>query len=244
MSDKTFDVAAAMDDRDVDLVMDFVVGELNEEGVEQLRRRIDRDPAFRRLAENIVAAWQIPLVADEPVDRAELMRSWDEFARTVGFTHQKRRARRRRIIFGSAVLAILLAGGWLARAPIAHAIWQAGFERVAGDTVSLADGSRAVPDSGATLEVHRGFGADTARWVRLTGSARFIVAPNDSMPRFYVLTPRGLVYTNGAEFAVRATADSTEVRGGALGAEAGAEAHDRLAARAHGESHAPPARRG
>ena len=221
MPENSFDVAAALNDRDVDLVMDFVVGELSAEGVEQLRARIDRDPAFRRLAENIVAAWQIPLIADEPVDRAQLMRSWDEFTRRAGFTHQKRRARIRWITMSALVLLAIGVTGFAARSTLSD--WYedrrdfVAVDAAPGQWVTLLDGTQARLDSGATMRARRAKLEKGGYEVKLTGSGQFRIVPKDTDPMlpavqpFAVHTSAGVVASMRGDFAVTARGDTTDV---------------------------------
>lgn len=221
MPENSFDVAAALNDRDVDLVMDFVVGELSAEGVEQLRGRIDRDPAFRRLAENIVAAWQIPLIADEPVDRAQLMRSWDEFTRRAGFTHQKRRARIRWITMSALVLLAIGVTGFAARSSLTR--WYedrrdfATVNAIPGEWFTLLDGTQVLVEPGAKLRGHREVLGKHGYLVKLTGGAHFRIVPKDTDPLlpavqpFAVHTRAGVVASMRGDFAVRARGDTTLV---------------------------------
>src|SRR5688572_32788808 len=101
-------------DPDIELLGDYLARELDPEQVAAVERRLVEDEAFRTRAAPLIALWSIPpRWKREPMPREKLEKHWDAFTRRAGFTHQRRKRRRRWLIFGvlllPAVLFILLA---------------------------------------------------------------------------------------------------------------------------------------
>lgn len=99
----------ALKARDLELITDFLANELDPAQVAEVRRRLEEEPAFRDFAAPIVAAWNVPpRWQREAVDQAEVVSAWDRFTKLARFKHQRRKSRRRFIIFGSVIMALLL----------------------------------------------------------------------------------------------------------------------------------------
>jgi len=226
MTDRTIDLARALENPDLGLITDYLANELPSEQVEEVRQRLQEDPAFRDYCAPIIAAWRacrpIPAMSED-----ELRASWDRFRQRAGILPAP--ARRRRpwwvrtlalvLLLGAASLAALAA-----RRPVAEA-WR---ERVnfvvvadSGRVMRLADGTRVRLGPGARLRVHRDLGTGASREVKLEGTASFEVRPaEDSQPTgdFIVWTRGAAVTSRNADFQVDAVADTTVLSVGKAGA--------------------------
>jgi hypothetical protein len=205
---------------DLELVTMYLNKHLDPARTEQVRRRLDEDPAFREFAAPLLLTWSIPTHLERfPRPAGELERHWDEFTKRAGFAHQRRKARRRRL--GLLALAILSLGAaaFFFRAPIRDAyVTLFHFDAVAHQPgwLHLGDSIWVELASGASLRAAR-VPIEGARHFMLRGEARFRVAALDSAtaePRpagVVIRTRAGLVSTHEAEFTVTAGRDSTRV---------------------------------
>lgn len=211
---------ATLNDPDLDLITDYVAGELDPAQVEAVSRRLEEDPKFREFAAPILVAWGVaPHWQRFPMSRSEIEAGWDEFTRRAGFVHQKRRARRRRLWLMGLLLAALALPSLLYRKELRTA-WRdwRDYEVVRGDTgwVTLRDGSRVQLAAGARLYSSLR-PIEGVQQLRLEGMARFSVFSTDSadhLPGIQPLAVRtrgGQVFTGNGEFTVTTRGDTTVV---------------------------------
>lgn len=219
LDDLDEETRAALDNPDLDLITDYVGGELDPDQVDAVLRRLEEDPKFREFAAPILAAWNVaPHWQRFPMPRAEIEAGWDEFTKRAGFAHQKRQARRRRLwvvalVVAAAGLSSLLYGREL------RAAWRdwRDYETVRPDTgwITLRDGNQVRLGAGARLEsssrLEKG-----VHHVRLRGAATFKVYPRDTadhlgMQPLAVHTRSGVAFTGMGEFVVTARGDTTVV---------------------------------
>ena len=211
---------AALNDPDLDLITDYVAGELDPGQVEAVARRLEQDAKFREFAAPILVAWGIaPHWQRYPMSNSEIEAGWDDFTRRAGFVHQKRKARRRRLWLLGVLLAALALPSLLYRTEIrsAYRDWR-DYEVVRPDTgwVTLRDGNLVRLAPGARLlSSSRLVGGGHS--VRLEGTARFSVHPRDTsgpvpmMQPLMVRTRAGMAFTGMGDFTVTARGDTTDV---------------------------------
>ena len=220
LDDLDDETRAALNDPDLDLITDYVGGELDPDQVEAVLRRLEQDEKFREFAAPILVAWGVaPHWQRFPMPRSEIEAGWDDFTRRAGFAHQKRRARRRRLWLLGLLLAALALPSLLYSKEIrtAYREWR-DYEVVRGDTgwVTLRDGTRVQLAPGARLlsskQRIRG-----VQQLRLEGTARFSAFPTDTLGPAPALQPLlvrtrgGEAFTGTAEFTVTARGDTTDV---------------------------------
>jgi hypothetical protein len=221
-----------LDDSDLGLITDYLTNQLPAERVAEVQWRLERDQKFRELAAPLVLAWSIaPKWKREPMPRAEIVRSWDEFTRRAGFVHQRRKARLRRWLFGVALVVltpvVLLAaviGGLMLSAPsdghqpgLADVGWTE-LDLTSADTADswiTIGNARVRLDLGARL--FRAGAPGYANLVKLEGSARFLRVPPPDAPYFgdafffTVYTAAGFVASPQGDFRIDARADTTDI---------------------------------
>jgi hypothetical protein len=214
------------DDPDIELITDYLTNQASPEQVTEYERRLEEDDAFRELAAPLIVAWSVPpLWKREPMPRSELVRSWDEFTKRAGFVHQREKARRRRRrwMYGLALVLVALVG-----IPVANIFLSSYLRSPSAETssvyVPVADSggwmsigaARVRLDPGARLL--RVKSRQPARVepdaVRLEhGTARFVyrqpLPPRPPLP-FTVFTKGAILTTNNGEFRVDVRGDTTE----------------------------------
>lgn len=211
---------AELENPDLDLITDYVAGELDPAQVEAVILRLERDEAFRKFAAPILVAWNIaPHWQRHPMSRSEIEAGWDEFTRRAGFVHQRRRTRRRRMWLLSLLLLAVAVPALLYSREIRSA-WRdwRDFETVRADTgwITLRDSSQVRLAPGALLRSSKRIEKGVHR-VRLAGTARFrVVPPDDSgavpmMQPIVVETRGGTVFSPMGEFTVTTRGDTTDV---------------------------------
>jgi len=211
-----------MENPDLDLITDYLIGELDEAHVAEVRRRLEHDAAFRDFAAPILVAWSVPpRWQRKPMPRAELEKHWDDFTKRAGFEYQRRRTRRRRLWMLTAVVATLGASAIVFRDRIRERYEDHRFyddvPRVAG-WITLRDGSQVLLSPGAHLRSAKVPGDGGLHRVKLEGAARFRVTPPDTshalLPEiqpFEVQTRAASVLSARGEFSVSARGDTTDV---------------------------------
>jgi ferric-dicitrate binding protein FerR (iron transport regulator) len=210
---------AELNNPDLDLITDYVAGELDPAQVEAVARRLEEDAKFREFAAPILVAWGVaPHWQRFPMERAEIEAHWDEFTRRAGFAHQRRKTRRRRLWLLSVILLVLALPAFLYRSDIRGA-WRdfRDYETVPADTgwITLRDSNQVRLAPGAQLRATKRTVEGVQR-VRLTGSARFRVFPPDTtgppmIRPLAVHTRAGLAFSGIGEFTVTTRGDTTEV---------------------------------
>ena len=99
-----------LDDPEIELITDYLSNQLPAERVAEVKWRLEHDEAFRELAAPLVLAWSVPpRWKREPMPRAELLKSWDDFTKRAGFVHQRAKAQRRRRLWMLAMLVVVVA---------------------------------------------------------------------------------------------------------------------------------------
>jgi hypothetical protein len=225
---------AIAEGNDIELIVEYLNEHLDPERMEQVRKRLEEDPAFLDLAAPLLLTWQIPTHLERhPRPVGELERSWEEFVRRTGFPQQPRPARwsdhplwrRYRgwivavFIFalGAAVVTgipALLSRGplhewYVTRRDFATVPYQTGWIPL-GDSIFV----ELTPD--ASVRASRESVRD-GRVVILDGTARFRVLPLDSLseePRragLVVHTRAGVINAKEGEFRVATRADTADV---------------------------------
>jgi hypothetical protein len=227
---------ALAEDADIELITEYLNEHLDPERMEQVRQRLDEDPAFRDLAAPLLLTWSIPTHLERhPRPVGELERDWAEFVRRTGFPgtqpprkpHWREHPMWRRIrlpllallILAVAPYVVFAVSALVTRTPLRE--WYVTRRDFA--VVPQRDGWIPLGDSievqfapGTTLRATREATAD-ARQVLLSGTARFRVLALDSItpePRrngIIVRTRGGVVTAGEAEFTVTARGDTTDV---------------------------------
>ena len=211
---------AALDNPDLDLITDYVGGELDPDQVEAVLRRLEQDEKFREFAAPILVAWGVaPHWQRFPMSRSEIESGWDDFTRRAGFAHQKRRTRLRRLWLLGVLLAVLALPSLLYRREL-RTVWRdwRDYELVRPDTgwVTLRDGSHVQLAPGARLHSSKR-AIKGVQQLRLEGTARFSVFASDTgsllpgIQPLMVRTRGGQVFTGNGEFTVATRGDTTEV---------------------------------
>ena len=205
---------------DLDLITDYVAGELDPAQVEAVILRLERDEAFREFAAPILVAWGVaPHWQRFPMQRSEIEAGWDDFTRRAGFVHQRRRTRRRRMWLLSLLLLALVVPVLLYGREIRSAYRDfRDFETVRADSgwVTMRDSNQVRLAPGARLRSSKQLENGVHR-VRLLGTARFRVLPADTsgpvpmMAPLSVETRGGVAFSGIGEFTVSARGDTTDV---------------------------------
>lgn len=219
---------------EIELIVEYLNEHLDPERMEQVRKRLEEDDAFRDLAAPLLLTWSIPTHLERhPRPVGELERDWEEFVRRSGFPNHARKPHWREhpmwrrirfpliallilglapyVIMGiSALLAATPLREWyVARRDFAVVPHQAGWIPL-GDSIHV----QLAPDE--TLRAARE-SVDDVRHVLLDGTARFRVLALDSIttePRragILVRTRGGVVDAGESEFTVTTHGDTTEV---------------------------------
>lgn len=205
---------------DLDLVTDYVAGELDPAQVEAVLLRLENDATFREFAAPILVAWGIaPHWQRFPMQRSEIEAGWDEFTRRAGFAHQRRKVRRRRwLLFSILLLAAAIPTLLYSRdLRTAWRDWRE-FRSVPYDTgwITLRDGHEVRMERGTRLltsDIHVG----GVYRVRLEGSARFRVQHPDTLGAapgllpLEVQTRAGTAFIGMGDCSVRTVRDTTYV---------------------------------
>jgi hypothetical protein len=209
---------APMDD--LELVTRYLNQQLDAERAEQVRVRLENDPEFYNLAEPLLFAWSVPRhVERHPRPPGELEEMWDRFTKRAGFAHQRRMARRRRLWMLCVVAFVLGVSAFVMRGSLAKAYRDyRDFETVRSDTgwITLRDTNQVRLAAGAQLRSSKRIEKGVHR-VRLVGSARFRVFPQDTsgpvptMQPLVVETRGGVVFSGIGEFTVTTRGDTTDV---------------------------------
>jgi hypothetical protein len=238
-ADGPVDSEDMLDDPELGLITDYLMGELPPERVAEVKRRLEEDDAFRELAAPLVLAWSVPpRWKRQPMPRAELVRSWDEFTKRAGFVHQRQKARRRRPWMIRAVLVVLapvLLAALVFGALVLGAVWNSPTDRhqpgladvgwtalaPSADSAGSPGGWMTVGNAQVQLEpgarLFRAGAPGYPNLVKLEGSARFLRVPAGEVSFFTdalfftVFTAAGFVVSPQADFHVRARADTTDV---------------------------------
>ena len=203
-------------DPDIELLGDYLARELDPEQVAAVERRLAEDEAFRTRAAPLIALWSIPpRWKREAMPREKLEKHWDAFTRRAGFTHQRRKRRRRWMIVGAVLLLPIIAFLWLTLNVMGLTLvgWDPPID--GPGVVDLRDGTRVELDSGATLvsaDNMTAFG--TALLVRLDGSATFHMrrAVGVSVRALTIGTEHGSLVAMNASFRVTHVNDSVFVQ--------------------------------
>lgn len=226
MTDDLVRVPAMGDEEHLELITSWLNGQLDPERVEQVRRRLDDDPAFRELAAPMLLTWSVPKHLERhPRPAGELECNWDDFTRRAGFAHQRRASRRRRLWLLALAFVGVGVAAYAGRAPMRewYVTWR-DFVHVPHDTGWVPLGAMqnifAQQAPGASLrsarQPARGDKEEELR-VLLEGTARFRVLALDSItptpPKLglVVRTRAGLVSTGEAEFTVTTRGDTSYV---------------------------------
>ena len=214
------DDAADVVNPDLELITDYLSGQLPAAAVAEVERRLEEDAEFRRYVAPLIAAWQVPpRWQRHPMPRAELQRSWDDFTRRAGFAHQRRKARKRRTIIFIASVAVLAASALFYQDPIRDAYRDMRDYTALPDSgreMTLATGARVRLEKGARARIRR-FEKDTnIVLVKLDGAARFTLDSKwkraTPLPGgIVVITRNASVTTNGGVFTVASRGDTTEL---------------------------------
>jgi ferric-dicitrate binding protein FerR (iron transport regulator) len=205
---------------DLDLITDYVAGELDPAQVEAVSRRLEQDAQFRDFAAPILAAWGVaPHWQRFPMTRSEIEAGWDDFTRRAAFTHQRRKTRRRRLWILGIFVAVLVLPALLYSRELRTAFrdWR-DYQTIPFDTgwIALRAGHDVRIEPGTRLRSLN----EQARGVyraRLHGSAQFRVLHPDTagmlppMLPLVVETRDGVVFTGLGEFRVTTRRDTTEV---------------------------------
>jgi hypothetical protein len=221
MTEQRIDIEAEMQNPDLLLITDYLIGELDPEQVAAVRRRLEVDAAFREYCAPILLAWSIPARhVRHPMPRAELARHWDDFTKRAGFAHQRRKARRR--LWRVMWVAILALGvtGYAVRDRILDAWVQArDYQRVPADTgwSKLLGGGEVRVAEGTRLLAAKRLTENQVMNVMLWGSAHFRTGTADTvsvipkMRPIAVLTRGGWILAGEGEFIVTTRGDTTDV---------------------------------
>lgn len=212
---------APLDDMDdLELITNALNGRLDPARVEEVRRRLDEDPAFREFAAPMLLTWSVPKHLERhPRPQGELERHWDEFQRRTQAARQRRTIRRRHLwLLTFALIALGAAGSVLGRPVRDWYVTRRDFAAVApaADWIPLGDSVFVRLAADARLRAERRPAGD-ARRLLLEGTATFRVLAIDSAtvePRrsgVVVETRGGIVTAGESEFTVATTAETTLV---------------------------------
>jgi ferric-dicitrate binding protein FerR (iron transport regulator) len=208
---------------DVELIVDFLNGHLAPDVARRVRARLDDDAAFQHLAEPLLIAWQVkPHLQRHPRPAGELEREWDKLTKRLGFIHQKRKVRNRRLWILALTVVALGAAAFAARHRIREA-WRdwRDYEDV-GYTdrwQRLPGGAEVLMSPGAKLRAFQTPAKGNMEWVELvSGTVRFRALPPDTakfapidIEPLGVRTPSATIGTIRGEFSVTVLGDTTVV---------------------------------
>lgn len=77
---------------EIELIVEYLNEHLDPERMEQVRKRLEEDDAFRDLAAPLLLTWSIPTHLERhPRPVGELERDWEEFVRRSGFPNHARK---------------------------------------------------------------------------------------------------------------------------------------------------------
>lgn len=215
--------AALKEGADIRLIVEYLNKQLEPDQMEAVCRRLEEDPAFAELAEPLIVVWKIPRhIVRHPRPAGETERAWDELTKRLGFTHQKRKARRRRLWLLGIAFLVVGALAFVARAPLLN--WyriQRDFVAVPHDTawIPLGPSEDSIfvrQEADVSVRVSRE-AIGGARHAILEGTAHFRVRALDAKtpePRaadVVVRTRAGLVTSAEGDFTVTARGDTTDV---------------------------------
>jgi hypothetical protein len=221
MTDPRIDIDAEMQNPDLLLITDYLIGELDPAQVAAVKLRLKEDDAFREYCAPILLAWSVPpRHVRNPMPRVELEKHWDDFTKRAGFVHQRRRARKRWLTILAIVLAIGTGSFFAFKKPVRD--WyvdKRDFHDLAyaPGWIPIAEGREVQLAPGARLRLANNENEEGVIRVKLSGTARFRIFSTDSgsfVPSIRpigVETAAGLAMGTSGEFTVRAVADTTEV---------------------------------
>jgi FecR protein len=219
---------------DLELITSYLNGHLSSERVEQVRKRLEEDPAFLDFAAPVLLTWSVPTHLERhPRPVGELERDWEAFVRRTGFGQRRRPPtwrdhplwRRYRgwivalVIFLLGAAAVTGIPALLSRGPLHEwYVTRRDFAAVPytqgwiplGDSIFV----ELTPD--ASVRASRE-SVNDGRVVILDGEARFRVLPLDSLaeePRragLVVHTRAGVINAKEGEFRVATRADTADV---------------------------------
>jgi len=220
MTDQRIDIDAEMQNPDLLLITDYLIGELDPAQVAAVQLRLKEDEAFREYVAPILLAWSVPpRHVRNPMPQVELAKHWDDFTRRAGFVHQRRRARKRWLTILSIVVVVLASTFFAIKDPVrSWYVDRRDFHTVAyaPGWISIGDGREVQIEPGTNLRVANKE-KDGVVAVRLTGTARFRMFGVDSVayiPELHfitVTTPSAYAVAGSGEFTVRGSADSTDI---------------------------------
>src|SRR5687767_11756182 len=189
---------------DLELVTRYLNQQLDPERAEQVRVRLENDPEFYNLAEPLLFAWSVPRhIERHPRPPGELEQMWDRFTRRAGFTHQRRKARRRRLWLLAIFAFVVGIPALVMRGELAMAYRDVrDLESVRAETgwITMRDSSQVRLAAGARLRSSKRI-ENGVHTVRLEGSARFRVYSADTtgpvpmMQPLVVETRGGIAFT-------------------------------------------------
>jgi hypothetical protein len=234
-SDEPFETPEELlEHADLELITDYLTGRLPAEQIADVKRRLDEDEAFREFAAPLVLAWSVPpRWQRHPMPRAELEKQWDRFTKRVGFVHQRRKARRRRLWLIGTVATLIVLGAIVVLPVVALRLAQGplgeGFPSLAGyhgvgDFVPVSDSggwmsigrTRVDLAPGARLSQGKAAFANTTL-LKLEGAGRFVhrqapgASPLTDLTGTMVLTDAGAVMINHGDVRINARTDTTDV---------------------------------
>ncbi|HEX7939815.1 MAG TPA: hypothetical protein VF483_12585 [Gemmatimonadaceae bacterium] len=221
MTDPRIDIEAELQNPDLLLITDYLIGELDPAQVAAVKRRLAEDAAFREFCAPILLAWSVPpRHVRKPMPRAELEKHWDDFTKRAGFAHQRRKARRRRwLTLGVIVLALATSYLTLGRTLTEKYHDRHDFHAVApsADWAEIGLGRDIQTAAGATVRAANALDTDKVLVVRLSGAARFrtrvtdsnIVAPELQMTS--IVTRGGSALFGYGEVTVTTLGDTTVI---------------------------------
>lgn len=221
MTEPRIDIEAEMQNPDLLLITDYLIGELDPAQVAAVKLRLKEDDAFREYCAPILLAWSVPpRHVRHPMPRAELEKHWDDFTKRAGFAHQRRKARRRLWHIAWVVVLALGVTGYVVRDRILDAwVQRRDYQHVAADTgwSKLIGGGEVRVAEGTRLLAAKRLTEDQVMNVMLWGSARFRTGTADTVsviPKIrpiVVLTRGGFVLAANTEFIVSTRGDTTDV---------------------------------
>lgn len=209
------------EDENLRLLTEYLNHQLDPERVAIVRQRLEEDQAFREWAAPLLLAWSVPAHHEShPVPQGEIEKRWDEFTKRAGFVHQRRKARRRRLIITALVVVALGIAGLAFRGRVTA--WYQDYRNFrtlpfSADWTSIGTGMQVRQHAGAALRVRR-TPQQGMVVARLRGSADFRLTPQykagEVLPQvtpLTVMTKGCAVSSSAGEFSVATRGDTTEV---------------------------------